>query len=72
MVAYCWRWNPAARVLKRYAESGALGEIYYGKVQAMRRRGIPGWGVFTQKDKQGGGPLIDIGCHLLDLMGRVP
>jgi predicted dehydrogenase len=67
MVAYCWRWNPAARVLKRYAESGALGEVYYGKVQAMRRRGIPGWGVFTQKDKQGGGPLIDIGCHLLDL-----
>ncbi|HAH86425.1 MAG: Gfo/Idh/MocA family oxidoreductase [Armatimonadota bacterium] len=67
MVAYCWRWNPGARALKRFVEAGDMGDIYYAKVQAMRRRGIPGWGVFTQKDKQGGGPLIDIGCHLLDL-----
>ncbi|HEY3298087.1 MAG TPA: Gfo/Idh/MocA family oxidoreductase [Armatimonadota bacterium] len=67
MVGYCWRWNPGAAALKRFVEAGDMGEIYYGRVQAMRRRGIPGWGVFTQKDKQGGGPLIDIGCHLLDL-----
>lgn len=67
MVGYCWRWNPGAAALKRFIDAGDMGEIYYGRVQAMRRRGIPGWGVFTQKDKQGGGPLIDIGCHLLDL-----
>lgn len=40
----------------------------------MRRRGIPGWGVFTQKELQGGGALIDIGVHTLDhtmwLMGN--
>lgn len=66
-VGYCWRWNPGARALKRFIDAGDMGEVYYGRVQAMRRRGIPGWGVFTQKDKQGGGPLIDIGCHLLDL-----
>lgn len=67
MVGYCWRWNPGAAALKRFIDAGDMGEVYYGRVQAMRRRGIPGWGVFTQKDKQGGGPLIDIGCHLLDL-----
>lgn len=67
MVAYCWRWNPGARVIKRFADAGDLGEIYHARVHALRRRGIPGWGVFTQKDKQGGGPLIDIGCHALDL-----
>ncbi|HEY3298952.1 MAG TPA: Gfo/Idh/MocA family oxidoreductase [Armatimonadota bacterium] len=67
MVAYCWRWHPGARALKRFIDAGDLGEIYYSRVHALRRRGIPNWGVFTQKDKQGGGPLIDIGCHLLDL-----
>jgi predicted dehydrogenase len=67
MVAYCWRWNPGVRTLKRFVDAGDMGEIYYARVQALRRRGIPGWGVFTQKDKQGGGPLIDIGCHALDL-----
>jgi predicted dehydrogenase len=44
-----------------------MGEIYFARAQAMRRRGIPGWGVFTQKELQGGGPLIDIGVHILDL-----
>ncbi|MDM5686278.1 hypothetical protein P7996_16000, partial [Staphylococcus aureus] len=37
------------------------------RVQAMRRRKVPGWGVFTNKALQGGGSLIDYGCHLLDL-----
>jgi predicted dehydrogenase len=67
MIAYCWRWNPGAAALKRFINAGDMGEIYHARVQALRRRGIPGWGVFTQKDKQGGGPLIDIGCHALDL-----
>jgi predicted dehydrogenase len=67
MVGYCRRWFAESCALKRFIEAGDMGEVYYAHVQAMRRRGIPGWGVFTQKDKQGGGPLIDIGCHLLDL-----
>ena len=33
----------------------------------MRRRGVPAWGVFIEKDKQGGGPMIDIGVHMLDM-----
>lgn len=67
MVALCQRWRSDARALKRFVEAGDMGEIYYARVHALRRRGIPGWGVFTQKDKQGGGPLIDIGVHILDL-----
>jgi len=67
MVGYCWRWHPGARIIKRFIEAGDMGEIYYARVHALRKRGIPEHGVFTQKDKQGGGPLIDIGCHLLDL-----
>ena len=43
-----------------------MGEIYSARVHAIRRRGIPGWGVFTNKELQGGGPLIDIGVHMLD------
>ncbi|WP_319003545.1 Gfo/Idh/MocA family protein [Bacillus shivajii] len=43
-----------------------LGDIYAASVYAVRRRGIPGWGVFTNKDLQGGGALIDIGVHMLD------
>ncbi|MHB9036505.1 MAG: Gfo/Idh/MocA family protein [Armatimonadota bacterium] len=66
MVAQCFRYRSDCQALKRFIEGGALGEMYYTRVQAMRRRGIPSWGVFTDKEKQGGGPLIDIGVHVLD------
>jgi predicted dehydrogenase len=62
------------QALKRAIDGGELGEVYFAKAHAMRRRGIPGWGVFGEKDKQGGGPLIDIGVHIMDsclwLMGH--
>ena len=44
-----------------------LGDIYYAKAQAVRRRAVPTWGVFLNEYEQGGGPLIDIGTHALDL-----
>ncbi|HOB21165.1 MAG TPA: Gfo/Idh/MocA family oxidoreductase, partial [Candidatus Atribacteria bacterium] len=46
---------------------GTLGEIYFAKAHAVRRRGVPTWGVFLNEEEQGGGPLIDIGTHALDL-----
>jgi predicted dehydrogenase len=61
-----YRHAPQVEVLKRFIDAGELGDIYAGRVTAMRRRGIPGWGVFTNKELQGGGPLIDIGVHMLD------
>lgn len=44
-----------------------MGDVYYARSMALRRREVPGWGVFIDKEKQGGGPLIDIGVHILDL-----
>jgi predicted dehydrogenase len=66
MVAQCYRFRSDSQALKRFIDGGAMGEIYYASVQAIRRRGIPSWGVFTDKEKQGGGPLIDMGVHILD------
>jgi predicted dehydrogenase len=66
-IGYNLRFAPNHQLLKSYVDSGDLGEVYYARAQAMRRRGIPGWGVFIDKSKQGGGPLIDIGVHILDL-----
>lgn len=69
-----WRFTSEAQALKRFIDGGELGSIYYGEATCMRRRGIPGWGAFTQKALQGGGALIDIGVHTLDhtmwLMGN--
>ena len=66
-VGFMTRFQSDSQALKRFIDAGEMGDIYFARVQALRRRGIPGWGVFTQKDKQGGGPLIDIGVHMLDL-----
>jgi predicted dehydrogenase len=53
---------------KELAESGQLGEIYYAETMAMRRRGVPTWGMFHMKEHSGGGPLCDIGVHVLDAL----
>jgi predicted dehydrogenase len=67
MVGFVSRFGADAQTLKRFIDAGELGDIYYGRAQYLRRRGIPGWGVFGQKEKQGGGGLIDVGVHALDL-----
>jgi predicted dehydrogenase len=66
-IGYNSRFQPSNQTLKRFIDAGELGNIYYARSQALRVRGIPGWGVFIDKSKQGGGPLIDIGVHVLDL-----
>ena len=66
-VALQMRFTGAARFMKQFIDAGNMGDIYYARAQALRRRGVPHWGVFIDKEKQGGGPLIDIGVHILDL-----
>ena len=66
-VAYNLRFGPGAQAVRRFIDDGRLGEIYHARALALRRRGIPSHGHFTDKSKQGGGPLIDIGAHVLDL-----
>ncbi|MFB5192047.1 Gfo/Idh/MocA family protein [Alicyclobacillus fastidiosus] len=61
-----YRHTQDVEALKRFIDGGELGDIYAATAIALRRRGIPGWGVFTNKELQGGGPLIDIGVHMLD------
>ncbi|MFC4777369.1 Gfo/Idh/MocA family protein [Paenibacillus sp. GCM10023252] len=66
-IGYNNRFRPDSLHLKKLCEEGALGEVYYAKAHAIRRRAVPTWGVFLDEEKQGGGPLIDIGTHALDL-----
>ena len=66
-IGQCIRFEAQAQALKRFVDAGAMGEVYYARAQATRRRGVPAWGAFIDKEKQGGGPLIDIGVHILDL-----
>lgn len=61
------RQSPEYTLLKKYLEQRQFGEIYHIKANFQRRRGIPGWGNFTNKTIQGGGALIDLGVHILDL-----
>lgn len=62
------RYAPDSQCLKKYIEDGKLGEIYAGRCGWQRRRGIPGkGGWFTTKAQSGGGPLIDLGVHMIDL-----
>ena len=66
-IGYQNRYRADSQYLKSACEADELGEIYYAKAHAIRRRAVPTWGVFIDEEKQGGGPLIDIGTHALDL-----
>lgn len=66
-IGYQNRFRKDTQQLKAMVDAGELGEIYFAKAHGVRRRGVPTWGVFPDKSKQGGGPLIDIGTHPLDM-----
>lgn len=63
------RFRNVSRYVKELCDSGELGEIYAARCGYVRRRGVPWWGEwFTDKKLAGGGPLIDLGVHILDLV----
>ena len=66
-IGYQNRYRPDSLYLKEMCKADELGEIYFAKAHALRRRAVPTWGVFLNEEEQGGGPLIDIGTHALDL-----
>ncbi|MBH5319114.1 Gfo/Idh/MocA family oxidoreductase [Paenibacillus sp. GSMTC-2017] len=68
MMSHQLRFKGLSRAVKKLIDDGDVGRIYNAKVGWLRKKGIPGWGSwFTRKDLAGGGPLIDIGVHMLDL-----
>ncbi len=66
-IGYQGRQRNDSLYMKREADEGTFGDIYYANAIAIRRRAVPTWGVFLDEYEQGGGPLIDIGTHALDL-----
>lgn len=72
-VGFVRRYGSNTGVVRSFIESGELGEIYYAKASCIRRVGNPG-GWFGDIERSGGGPLIDVGVHVIDLcwylMGR--
>jgi len=73
-VGFQYRYHPNTQFLVRARDEGEFGKVMFVKCRALRRRGIPNWGVFGQKHLQGGGPMIDIGVHVIEMahytMGR--
>ena len=67
VVGFQFRYHPVTEMLVRARKKGTFGNILFMKCQALRRRGIPNWGVFGRKEEQGGGPMIDIGVHVIEM-----
>lgn len=71
-LGFVCRFSPAALVVKQMIDEGKLGAIRHARATLLRQRGIPGLGGwFTTKVKSGGGCLIDIGVHLIDLLSHL-
>ena len=66
MVGFVCRFASDAKVAKDFIDNGYLGDVYYSKAQYVRRHGNPG-GWFANKELSGGGPVIDLGVHVIDL-----
>jgi predicted dehydrogenase len=66
MYALQMRYRNDTRAVKKLVEQGEFGEVYFGRAVYIRRRGAPG-GWFSRKELSGGGPLLDIGVHVIDL-----
>ena len=67
MVGFVRRFGQDCRLVKDFIEAGALGDVYFAKAKYIRRSGNPG-GWFGDKSRSGGGPLIDLGVHVIDLV----
>ncbi|HHV96388.1 MAG TPA: Gfo/Idh/MocA family oxidoreductase [Clostridiaceae bacterium] len=66
MMGFVNRFRADSKVIKAFYDAGRFGEVYYARAVWLRRRGTPlGW--FTDSSKSGGGPVIDIGVHIIDL-----
>ncbi len=65
MIGFVLRFSNENLVVKDFIEAGMMGDIYYTKATYLRRHGNPG-GWFSNKALSGGGPVIDLGVHVID------
>lgn len=65
MIGFVTRFDPQTLVTKDFIDNGYVGDIYYAKAEYVRRHGAPG-GWFCDKARSGGGPVIDLGVHVID------
>ena len=66
MIGFVRRFGNDCAIMKDFIDTGYFGDIYYAKATYLRRKGCPG-GWFGDKARSGGGPLIDLGVHIIDL-----
>ena len=66
VIGFQHRFDAKTKLIRDQIAADSFGKILYVRAQALRRRGIPNWGVFGRKELQGGGPMIDIGVHILE------
>ncbi len=68
MVGFNNRFRNTVRIVRNRIERGDLGEVKHIEANYVRRRGVPGRGSwFTRRSVAGGGALIDLGVHAIDL-----
>lgn len=67
MIGFVRRFGSDCSIMQDFINAGDLGDIYYAKATYIRRFGFPG-GWFGDKSRSGGGPLIDLGVHVIDLV----
>ena len=65
-IGFVRRFGRDADLISKYCADGLMGDVYYAKATYLRKDGCPG-GWFGDKAYSGGGPLIDLGVHVIDL-----
>lgn len=60
------RFSDNMMAAKNISETGRLGQVYFGDLSSIRRRGVPTWGMFHMKEHNAGGPFCDLGVHIID------